>query len=108
VTYGTSPPLDRTTSWRARTSGCAIEQRAARGEARRLVLGYVAIVALLLAIWVLTGAGYFWPVWPAMGMGFGTAARVRATLAGEQPGASPRPYRASFAGCQGRASRLPR
>ena len=28
-------------------------------------------MALLLAIWALTGAGYFWPVWPALGWGIG-------------------------------------
>jgi hypothetical protein len=25
---------------------------------------FVAIAVLLIAIWALTGAGYFWPVWP--------------------------------------------
>jgi hypothetical protein len=27
-------------------------------------------MALLVAIWALTGMGYFWPVWPALGWGF--------------------------------------
>jgi hypothetical protein len=31
---------------------------------------YLAVQLLLVAIWALTGAGYFWPVWPAMGWGF--------------------------------------
>jgi Domain of unknown function (DUF1707)/2TM domain len=30
---------------------------------------FVAVNALLVAIWALTGAGYFWPVWPFMGWG---------------------------------------
>jgi hypothetical protein len=30
---------------------------------------YLAVIALLVAIWALTGLGYFWPVWPAMGWG---------------------------------------
>jgi hypothetical protein len=30
---------------------------------------YLAVNALLVAIWALTGAGYFWPVWPFMGWG---------------------------------------
>ena len=38
-----------------------------RGEAR----AYLAVMALLVAIWALTGAGYFWPVWPALGWGVG-------------------------------------
>ena len=32
---------------------------------------FVAIQVLLLAIWAVTGAGYFWPVWPFMGWGIG-------------------------------------
>ena len=30
---------------------------------------YMATMALLVAIWALAGAGYFWPVWPALGWG---------------------------------------
>jgi hypothetical protein len=32
---------------------------------------YVMVMALLVAIWALTGMGYFWPVWPALGWGIG-------------------------------------
>ena len=35
---------------------------------------YLAVMALLVAIWALTGAGYFWPVWPALGWGIGLMA----------------------------------
>ena len=31
---------------------------------------YLQVMALLVAIWALTGAGYFWPVWPMVGWGF--------------------------------------
>jgi hypothetical protein len=30
---------------------------------------FLAVNGLLVAIWALTGAGYFWPVWPFMGWG---------------------------------------
>ncbi len=30
---------------------------------------YLAVMALLIAIWVVTGAGYFWPLWPMLGWG---------------------------------------
>jgi hypothetical protein len=29
----------------------------------------VATAVLLVAIWALTGMGYFWPVWPILGWG---------------------------------------
>ena len=32
---------------------------------------FLAVQLLLVTIWALTGAGYFWPVWPFMGWGFG-------------------------------------
>lgn len=30
---------------------------------------YVAVSMMLVAIWALTGAGYFWPIWPILGWG---------------------------------------
>jgi hypothetical protein len=41
----------------------------ARAVARVHLAGYVGLVLLMVAIWVATGADYyFWPVWPAIGM----------------------------------------
>jgi hypothetical protein len=30
---------------------------------------YLATAVLLVTIWALTGAGYFWPIWPILGWG---------------------------------------
>jgi hypothetical protein len=38
-----------------------------RGSSERAA--FLATAALLVAIWALTGAGYFWPVWPILGWG---------------------------------------
>jgi len=35
---------------------------------------YVAVMLLLVAVWALTGAGYFWPIWPMLGWGIGVLA----------------------------------
>jgi Domain of unknown function (DUF1707)/2TM domain len=32
---------------------------------------YVGVSVMLVAIWALTGAGYFWPIWPILGWGVG-------------------------------------
>ena len=32
---------------------------------------YLSVMLLLVAIWAFTGAGYFWPAWPALGWGVG-------------------------------------
>jgi hypothetical protein len=69
---------------RARTAGelealeadlPALPQRPARAERgpRMPELGrfrvYLPVMTLLVAIWAVTGADYFWPVWPALGWG---------------------------------------
>ena len=50
-----------------------------RREPRRIwdsehVRAYVAVSVMLVAIWALTGAGYFWPIWPILGWGIGVVA----------------------------------
>jgi len=37
---------------------------------------YLAVMALLWLIWLVTGAGYPWPVWPMLGWGIGVAGHV--------------------------------
>ncbi|HEX3200787.1 MAG TPA: DUF1707 domain-containing protein [Actinomycetes bacterium] len=34
---------------------------------------YLAVIALLWLIWLVSGAGYPWPVWPMLGWGIGVA-----------------------------------
>ena len=40
-----------------------------RFELHDRVAAYVAVMVLLVVIWALSGAGYFWPMWPALGWG---------------------------------------
>jgi Domain of unknown function (DUF1707)/2TM domain len=45
-------------------------RRRRKGSTRRRDLPvYFAVSLLLVAIWALTGMGYFWPVWPILGWG---------------------------------------
>ncbi len=37
---------------------------------------YVLVMLLLVGIWAVTGAGYFWPIWPMMGWGIGVACHL--------------------------------
>lgn len=46
------------------------------------VAKYLAIMALLVAVWALTGAGYFWPVWPMLGWGIGLVSHAGRGRAG--------------------------
>jgi hypothetical protein len=61
--------------------------QAAMGALPRHVRTFLLVNALLVAIWVLTGAGYFWPMWPFLGWGIGVAAHA---LAGGDPDPEPR------------------
>ena len=56
----------------------ARREAARRGFAEHL-RAYVMVMALLVAIWALTGMGYFWPVWPALGWGIGIWCHASAT-----------------------------
>ncbi len=44
-------------------------------EAKRAFRFHAAIYGvvnlLLIVVWTLTGAGYFWPIWPILGWGVG-------------------------------------
>jgi hypothetical protein len=42
----------------------------------QLPVTYLAVSALLIVIWVLSGTGYFWPMWPILGWGLCVAPRV--------------------------------
>ena len=55
----------------------------------RLPVTYLAVSALLVAIWALTGAGYFWPIWPILGWGLCEGPRLaRVGLRACHPSAS--------------------
>lgn len=49
----------------ARRTSAPAPHRRHSSNLRRLL----PLAALLIAIWALTGAGYFWPVWPILGVG---------------------------------------
>jgi hypothetical protein len=51
----------------------AIGRLKAKRDFRGHVAAYVIVNALLVAIWALSGAGYFWPVWAILGWGVGLA-----------------------------------
>jgi hypothetical protein len=44
--------------------------RKKRDFASHLLL-YLVVNAFLVAIWAMTGAGYFWPIWSIVGWGIG-------------------------------------
>jgi hypothetical protein len=40
------------------------------------IVVYVIVNAMLVAIWAITGAGFFWPIFPILGWGIGVAANA--------------------------------
>jgi hypothetical protein len=48
----------------------------AAGALRGHVRTFVLVNALLVGIWLLTGAGYLWPMWPFFGWGIGLVAHA--------------------------------
>ncbi len=46
----------------------AAERVQARRDAIALTFSGPLVTALLLLVWAATGGGYFWPMWPMLGM----------------------------------------
>lgn len=51
----------------------AVRRVKAKRDFWRLVGVFVIIWAILIAIWAMSGTGYFWPMWPIFGMGIALA-----------------------------------
>ncbi len=49
----------------------ALERIAKKQEFHAHLLAYVLVNGLLVGIWAVTGAGFFWPVFPLLGWGIG-------------------------------------
>lgn len=47
------------------------------------VLAYVLVNAFLVVIWFITGAGFFWPIFPLLGWGIGLAFNIWAVVSPE-------------------------
>ena len=54
----------------------AIRRIRAKREFWRHLVIYLAVNALLVVIWAMTSAAYFWPIWPMLGWGIGVAAHA--------------------------------
>lgn len=54
----------------------AISRLKKKRDFRSHVFIYVAVNSALVAIWAITGAGFFWPIFPILGWGIGVAANA--------------------------------
>jgi hypothetical protein len=46
---------------------------------------YLAVIGFLTAIWVVSGGGFFWPIWPALGWGLGLALHLASLTWDKEP-----------------------
>jgi hypothetical protein len=54
----------------------AILQLKKKRDFRTHIFIYVLVNLMLVVIWAVTGAGFFWPVFPIIGWGIGVAANA--------------------------------
>jgi uncharacterized ion transporter superfamily protein YfcC len=54
----------------------AISQLKKKRDFRSHIFIYVLVNTMLVVIWAVTGAGFFWPVFPILGWGIGVAANA--------------------------------
>jgi len=89
-------------------AGAIAAPPAQRAAGRRRVgaaaAAFIAFGALMLAVWALTGAGFFWPLWPIVGVGFGMARSARAQDQQPEAGSHGRPGPWTFGACGGSRS----
>ena len=47
----------------------AIKRVKAKRDFVRSLVAYLVVNSMLVVIWAITDAGYFWPIWPILGWG---------------------------------------
>lgn len=67
----------------ARTA--AIKRLEAKRDVRNHAVVYVLVNLVLVAIWALSGGGYFWPVWAIFGWGIGLAFHAYSVFVESRP-----------------------
>lgn len=66
------PPMtSSTTATRATGSHPSARGRLRRGRMPSNFVSLLALSAMFIVIWAGTGAGYFWPIWPILGISIG-------------------------------------
>ncbi len=76
----TSPPARR--SLPARRRSLTPGGRALRMSLRIHLTVYVLVNLMFILLWAVDGGGYFWPIWPMLGWGFGVAGHAAPVIAG--------------------------
>jgi len=69
-------PIDRLR--RADPRRRAARAAAARNGVRIHLVAYIALTAVLLAVWAAAGTSYFWPIWPILGAAIGLVSHALA------------------------------
>ena len=54
----------------------AVRRVSKRRDLSAHIVTYCVVNAMLVAIWAITGAGYFWPAWVLLGWGVGLVLNV--------------------------------
>lgn len=62
----------------------AVKRLEEKRDFRTHLVTYVVVNGVLVGIWAVTGAGYFWPIWPLLGWGVGLVLHAW-TLFGQRP-----------------------
>jgi 2TM domain-containing protein len=63
----------------------AVRRLKKKSDFRVHLLIYVMVNAFLVAIWAVTGAGFFWPIFPLAGWGIGVVANAWDAYARDVP-----------------------
>lgn len=62
----------------------AIERIKRKHAFRSTAVTFALVIALLIVVWAIAGAGFFWPIFPIVGMGIALGFQAWGTF-GEKP-----------------------
>lgn len=78
-TTGGMPPLESEEQLRDRALKRLQDKRGLQAH----VVAYVTVNLLIVAIWAVSGGGFFWPMFPLLGWGIGLAFNIWAVVSPE-------------------------
>lgn len=67
---------DEPTTSEERLRELAVRRVGNKADFRTHLLMYILVNAFLVVIWLMTGSGFFWPIFPIVGWGIGIVAHA--------------------------------
>jgi hypothetical protein len=79
------PPADESVGRDVELRGLALQRLKKKSDFHVHLMIYVLVNGMLVLIWAMTGAGFFWPAFPMAGWGIGVVANAYDVYVRQEP-----------------------